>query len=204
MGWQADYQMRGPRWAGHAYLMPEISEDALILETGCGNGKTLRSLGQNAVGIDISSAAVQLAGPSALVGDVRHLPFKDSVFDIIFCWHVLGHLFFKERKTAADEMLRVLKPGGVLYFKDFSGNDFRYGKGTEVEPSSFLRGDGIVTHYFEREELISLFGPSDISVVSWDLRIKGVNNHREEILLSHKKKPILNNYARSFPFTQVQ
>jgi SAM-dependent methyltransferase len=187
MGWQTDYQTRGSLWAGASYLLPEIPENALVLETGCGNGKTLRSLGQNAVGIDISSAAVQLAGPSALVGDVRFLPFKDSVFDIIFCWHVLGHLSFLERKTAADEMLRVLKPGGVLYFKDFSRNDFRYGKGTEVEPSSFLRGDGIVTHYFEPEELISLFGPSDISAVSWDLRIKGVNNRREEILLSHKK-----------------
>jgi len=187
MGWQTDYQTRGPRWGGSSYLLPEIPEHALILETGCGNGKTLRSLGQNAVGIDISPAAVQLAGPSALVGDVRHLPFKDSVFDIIFCWHVLGHLFFKERKIAADEMLRVLKPEGVLYFKDFSRNDFRYGKGTEVEPSSFLRGDGIVTHYFEQKELVSLFGPSDISTVSWDLRIKGVDNRREEIFLSHKK-----------------
>jgi SAM-dependent methyltransferase len=190
MGWQTDYQTRGSLWAGSSYLLPEIPENALVLETGCGNGKTLRSLGQNAVGIDISSAAVQLAGPSALVGDVRHLPFKDSVFDIIFCWHILAHLLFKERKTAADEMLRVLKPGGVLYLKDFSRNDFRYGKGIEVEPSSFLRGDRIVTHYFEQEELISLFGPSDISTVSWDLRIKGVNNRREEILLSHKKTNI--------------
>ncbi|WP_319379213.1 class I SAM-dependent methyltransferase [uncultured Methanocorpusculum sp.] len=187
MGWQTDYQTRGSLWAGASYLLPEIPENALVLETGCGNGKTLSSLGENAVGIDISSAAVQLAGPSALVGNVRFLPFKDSVFDIIFCWHVLGHLLFKERKKAADEMLRVLKLGGVLYFKDFSRNDFRYGKGTEVEPSSFLRGDGIVTHYFKQEELVSLFGPSDISTVSWDLRIKGVNNRREEILLSHKK-----------------
>jgi len=187
MGWQADYQMRGPRWAGPSYLLPEIPENALILETGCGNGKTLSSLGPNAIGIDISPTAVKLAGSSALVGDIRFLPFNDEIFDIIFCWHVLGHLSSAERRTAADEMLRVLKPGGVLYFKDFSRNDFRYGKGTEVEPSSFLRGDGIVTHYFGPEELISLFGQSVISTTSWNLRIKGVDNHREEILLSHKK-----------------
>ena len=190
MSWQTDYQMRGSRWAGPSYLLPEMPAGNLILETGCGNGKTLRSLGLNAVGIDISPAAVQLAGSSALVGDICSLPFNDEIFDIIFCWHVLGHLLFKERRTAADEMLRVLKPEGVLYFKDFSRNDFRYGKGTEVEPSSFLRGDGIVTHYFEREELISLFGPSVISTTSWILRIKGVDNHREEILLSHKKTNI--------------
>lgn len=84
-------------------------------------------------------------------------------------------------------MLRVLKPGGMFYFKDFSRNDFRFGKGVEVEPSSFLRGDGIITHYFEPEELASFFGPSVISTISWDLRVKGVNYHREEILLSHKK-----------------
>lgn len=187
MGWQADYQMRGPRWGGASYLLPKIPETALILETGCGNGKTLRSLGPNAIGIDISPTAVKLAGPSALVGDICSLPFKDAVFDIIFCWHVLGHLPVSSRKTAADELLRVLKPGGFLYFKDFSRNDYRYGKGIEVEPSSFLRGDGIVTHYFELEEPLSLFDSSVISSVSWNLRIKGVNYLREEILLSHKK-----------------
>ncbi len=187
MGWQTDYELRGPRWAGRSYLLPEMPAGNLILETGCGNGKTLSSLGPDVVGIDISPTAVKLAGSSALVGDIRFLPFKDEIFDIIICWHVLGHLSYAERKTAADEMLRVLKPEGVLHFKDFSRNDFRYGKGTEVEPSSFLRGDGIVTHYFEPEELISLFGPSVISTASWDLRIKSVGNHREEILLSHKK-----------------
>jgi len=187
MGWQADYQMRGPRWGGASYLLPKIPETALILETGCGNGKTLRSLGPNAIGIDISPTAVKLAGPSALVGDICSLPFKDAVFDIIFCWHVLGHLPVSSRKTAADELLRVLKPGGFLYFKDFSRNDYRYGKGIEVEPSSFLRGDGIVTHYFELEEPLSLFDSSVISSASWNLRIKGVNYLREEILLSHKK-----------------
>ena len=168
MGWQSDYQMRGNRWAGPSYLLPKIPENALILETGCGNGKTLNSLGLNAVGIDISPAAVKLAGSSALVGDIHFLPFNDEIFDIIFCWHVLGHLSSAERRTAADEMLRVLNLEGVMNFKDFSRNDFRYGKGTEVEPSSFLRGDGIVTHYFEPEELISLFGPSVISTAAWN------------------------------------
>jgi SAM-dependent methyltransferase len=187
MGWQTDYELRGPRWGGASYLLPEIPDTALVLETGCGNGKTLRSLGPNAIGIDISPTAVNLAGASAIVGDICYLPFRDAVFDIIFCWHVLGHLQAAGRKTAADELLRVLKPGGFLYFKDFSRNDYRYGKGTEVEPDSFLRGDGIMTHYFEREELAPLFGPSVISTASWNLRIKGVDNLREEILLSHKK-----------------
>ncbi|HKM42096.1 MAG TPA: class I SAM-dependent methyltransferase [Methanocorpusculum sp.] len=190
MGWQTDYELRGPRWGGASYLLPKISETALILETGCGNGKTLRSLGPNAIGIDISETAVNLAGASAIVGDICYLPFKDAVFDIIFCWHVLGHLPAVCRRTAADELIRVLKPGGVLYFKDFSRNDYRYGKGIEVEPDSFLRGDGIVTHYFECEELVPLFGPSVISTASWNLRIKGADNLREEILLSHKKAHI--------------
>ena len=187
MGWENDYEKRGPRWGGASYLLPEIQAGSLVLETGCGNGKTLVSLGPDVIGIDISQSAVEQAGPSALVGDICFLPFKDAVFDVVFCWHVLGHLSLSKRKTVVGEMLRVLKPGGMFYFKDFSRNDFRFGKGVEVEPSSFLRGDGIITHYFEPEELASFFGPSVISTISWDLRVKGVNYHREEILLSHKK-----------------
>ena len=72
MGWQTDYQTRGSLWAGASYILPEIPENALILETGCGNGKTLRLLAQNAIGIDISLAANEkLAGPLALIGDQK-------------------------------------------------------------------------------------------------------------------------------------
>ena len=116
---QSDYKKRGARWAG-AVSIPPLPKDALVLETGCGNGKTLSAFSCRAVGVDISLEAVRLAGAkNAVAGDVRALPFSDSVFDAVFCWHVLGHLMEADRIKAVSELFRVTKPSGSVYFKAF-------------------------------------------------------------------------------------
>ncbi|HJJ54608.1 MAG TPA: class I SAM-dependent methyltransferase [Methanocorpusculum sp.] len=181
-----DYQVRGARWAGPPDI-PLIDKSAVILETGCGNGKTLQPLiaaGYRAVGIDIAREAVRLAGGlHALVGDIRALPFADGRFDAVFCRHVLGHLAADDRMHAAAELLLVLAPGGTLYFSAFSRADFRYGRGTEIEPHSFLKGDGIMTHYFTEDELRCCFSAGEISVEEerWGLRVRGTVYPRSEL-----------------------
>ena len=45
-------------------------------------------------------------------GDVRELPYDDGVFDLVMIAHVLEHLV--DPRVALDEMVRVLKPGGLL------------------------------------------------------------------------------------------
>ena len=45
-----------------------------------------------------------------VVGDAHHLPFRDGVFDRVFAFNVFEHL--ADPKTAAQEIYRVLKPGG--------------------------------------------------------------------------------------------
>lgn len=187
-GFLSDYKQRGARWGGASFDVPEFSDDEAVLETGCGNGKTLKSLPPKAVGIDISKEAVTLAGGNCVVGDVRNLPFKDEVFDAVMCFHVLGHLNFEDRIKSVNEMFRVLKKGGRIYFKAFSVQDFRFGKGKEVEKNSFLKGDGITTHYFEPEEVGALFSENELCAgaevfcKSWDLRVKAVQYKREEVL----------------------
>ena len=180
---QSDYKKRGSRWAG-AVSLPALPKGALILETGCGNGKTLSAFSNcRAVGVDISCEAVRLAGPShAVAGDIRSLPFQDCSFDCVFCWHVLGHLREADRKVAVSELFRVTKPGGTIFFKAFSPADFRCGKGTEVEPQTYLRGDGMLTHYFSAAETVALFGDGDIRENRWSMRVKGVDLPRAEII----------------------
>ncbi|MDO5846603.1 MAG: class I SAM-dependent methyltransferase [Methanocorpusculum sp.] len=178
---QSDYEKRGRRWAG-AVSVPALPEGALILETGCGNGKTLAALGPRAVGLDISPEAVWLACPAAAVcADIRRMPFADDAFDVVFCRHVLGHLREADRETAAAELFRVAKPGGVIYFVGFSRGDFRCGKGAEVEPFSFLRGDGIMTHYFSAEEVEGLFAGAEAKEERWTMRVRGEEYQRAEI-----------------------
>ena len=46
------------------------------------------------------------------LGDIRKLPYGDSVFDLVMSAHVLEHLV--NPSVALNEMMRVLKPGGML------------------------------------------------------------------------------------------
>ena len=46
------------------------------------------------------------------LGDIRKLPYGDSVFDLVMSAHVLEHL--ANPSVALNEMIRVLKPGGLL------------------------------------------------------------------------------------------
>jgi len=49
----------------------------------------------------------------------------------------------------------------MLYLEVFGRGDLRYGEGVQTEPSSFIRGNGILTHYFAEDELLQLFGDLD-------------------------------------------
>ena len=184
---ETDYRLRGRRWAGGSSLPPVHAGDC-VLETGCGNGSTLHpllALGCRAVGIDIAQEAVRMAGPrDAVAGDIRCLPFRDGVFDAVICRHVLGHLNEAGRSAGAAELLRVTRPGGVIYFSGFSPADFRCGSGTETEPNSYLKGDGIMTHYFTEDELRACFSSAaEIAVTekTWSLRVRGIAYPRSEL-----------------------
>jgi SAM-dependent methyltransferase len=47
-----------------------------------------------------------------VVGDAHHLPFRDNTFDRVFAFNVFEHL--TDPKKAAEEIRRVLKPGGAV------------------------------------------------------------------------------------------
>ncbi|MDV0441954.1 class I SAM-dependent methyltransferase [Methanorbis furvi] len=194
-GWDADYSVRGRLWGGAAGELPVLPKGSRVLECGCGNGKTLAAMnshGWDAVGVDISPAAVSLAedtGCTAVVADITALPFADCSFDAVFAWHVLGHLPRALWQPAAQEMCRVLRPSGNIFFKGFSRNDMRCGKGTEVEPFSYLRGDGIVTHYFSEQDLHEVFGEGELTRVSWSMRVRGTEYEREELCGVFRRSP---------------
>lgn len=184
MSWDLDYKKRGSLWGGASSELPNLPKDSLVLEVGCGNGKTLSEMRKRdwkTVGIDTSFEAVRLSGEDAFLGDVRSLPFSDETFDAIFCWHVLGHLRVSDFSIAVGELKRVIKKNGKIYFKEFSRGDLRFGKGFEVEPNSFLRGNGVVTHYFDECEVREVFGDGEITFISWSMRVLGEDLKREEI-----------------------
>jgi SAM-dependent methyltransferase len=96
-----------------------IPASAKCLDVGCGDGRTsglwLSQNGRSYLGVDVSSAAVDMARNAGLeaqvIDDAARLPFADAAFDAVVCIEVLEHLF--EARDAAAEMARVLRPGGV-------------------------------------------------------------------------------------------
>ena len=179
--WEDYYRTRRRPWAG-AIELPKLPQGSLVLETGCGGGRLLVPLmhqrpGLTVVGLDIARSALTCLSrpcPGGLVqADVAALPFRAQSFDAVICRHVLGHLPEAGRRAAASEMLRVVKPGGSLFFEGFSTGDGRFGKGRQVEPATFARGDGIWHHYFSPEEVGRLFAIArevDLQERTWEER----------------------------------
>ena len=53
-----------------------------------------------------------------ILWDIRDgIPLPDNSVDEVYTSHMLEHLTNKENKDLADEVLRVLKPGGIYFNK---------------------------------------------------------------------------------------
>jgi SAM-dependent methyltransferase len=191
--WEKDYTSRGRLWGGAVVDMPVLPEGSLVLELGSGDGKTLSALPGDcrAVALDVSAQALLLAKrvreDSAFIqADAACLPLRECCFDAVFAFHVTGHLLADGRRALAREAARVLKPGGRIFFRDFSEQDMRAGQGAEVEPGTFRRGSGILTHYFDEDEVADLFPSHQIELAGigthcWKMRIKGKDHLRAEV-----------------------
>jgi ubiquinone/menaquinone biosynthesis C-methylase UbiE len=99
---------------------PLIKNKMKILDAGCGSGNLLKlleekiSLDNNLYGLDYNKNInqINLSFTRLIRGDLRNLPFKEEVFDIIFCLDVLEHI--KEVNKAIDEVKRILKKEGYI------------------------------------------------------------------------------------------
>jgi cyclopropane fatty-acyl-phospholipid synthase-like methyltransferase len=168
--WQRLYSKHGLQYGGSGDigpLAPHLKPGMVVLDAGCGDGKTTEILAGKCevVGCDFSrEALVSLRSERDREGlvnlvecNIMNLPFEPEKFDAISCVHTLSHMLEKDRAAAAREIARVLKSGGHLFIEGFGKADVRFGEGQETEDSSFLRGNGILTHYFQDGEIPALF-----------------------------------------------
>ncbi|MFH0967880.1 MAG: class I SAM-dependent methyltransferase [Methanobacteriota archaeon] len=189
--WEIRYRMKGRQWGNAPAEFSSIVNTGVILELGIGDGKNLRARrheGVLPIGIDFSLAALQLccsdptlSGTPLLLGDVCYLPIRNNTVHQIFAHHILGHIPLRFCEMMIDELHRVLQPEGIVSLTVFASGDMRYGMGEEVEKSTFLRGDGIITRYFSHEDIIILarkFTILDLKYQEWPLRIRGQNLKR--------------------------
>jgi SAM-dependent methyltransferase len=168
--WQRLYSKHGLQYGGSGdlgQLEPHLRTGMLVLDAGCGDGRTTEVIARKCevVGCDFSREALlslrnerDRDGVVNLVEcNIDLLPFESEKFDAVSCIHTLSHMPLSDREKAARELARVLRSGGYLLVEGFGKGDIRFGEGDEVEDSSFMRGNGILTHYFQEGEMPSLF-----------------------------------------------
>jgi SAM-dependent methyltransferase len=101
-----------------------VPEAGLVLDAGCGTGRysaAWRALrpGATLIGIDINrtiltTGQVTPGALSRVNGNLETLPFASGTFDVVMSRGVIQHTANPRR--ALGELLRVCKPGGLLYF----------------------------------------------------------------------------------------
>ncbi len=98
-----------------------------LLDVGCGSGSFVPVLaelvpGGELHGCDIDLENARLAGGRGLhhaaAGSVTALPYADGAFDAVWCANVVEFLSPTELHTAACELRRVVRPGGLVALKD--------------------------------------------------------------------------------------
>jgi SAM-dependent methyltransferase len=104
--------------------------DASIVDVGCGNGQWLLEFLQwgavaaNLHGIDliaerIAYARERLPGADLRWGDAGNLPWADGSFDLVTQFTVFSSILDAQvQAEVAAEMLRVLRPGGRIFWYD--------------------------------------------------------------------------------------
>jgi ubiquinone/menaquinone biosynthesis C-methylase UbiE len=123
------------RWLQKEYGKDVLRSDITVLDAGCGNGRNLLWLNEmfrvRGFGYDISEVAIKQATENAAkqqwgsklvfkfhsIG--QDIPLPDQSVDIVLDMMSSHFLKEKERKVFFDEVARVLKPQGVLFFKSF-------------------------------------------------------------------------------------
>lgn len=106
--------------------------DRTFLEVGCGLGNWLRDLvnwgaaPHNLTGLDLLPDRLDRArelcppGVSLVCGSAARLHFPDDSFDVVLQATVFTSILDDDfRRLAAAEMLRVVRPGGLVLWYDF-------------------------------------------------------------------------------------
>ncbi|MGI0481516.1 methyltransferase domain-containing protein [Geminocystis sp. CENA526] len=128
---KADFVHEMVKWGG----LDKLPSNTTVLDVGCGIGGSSRILakdyGFSVTGITISPQQVkraqELTSPDVnakfQVDNALSLSFPDNSFDVV--WTVEAGPHMEDKALFARELMRVLKPNGILVVADWNQRDDR-------------------------------------------------------------------------------
>ncbi|MDO9056521.1 MAG: methyltransferase domain-containing protein [Sulfuricurvum sp.] len=165
---------------GNPFELGEFPEGASVLDLGCGAGvdlcvaALLVGKGGKAIGVDITPLMVETASRHAkeaglnnvevMEGNLEHLPIENESVDIVISNGAIN--LASSKPKVFEEIYRVLKPEGKLYFADMI--DISEGS-CVTSCCSSSQGDwaNCVEGTLTKEALIELMGEAGFMNVEW-------------------------------------
>lgn len=94
----------------------EISKEKTILDVGGGSPftKWLAKYKDLFAGTDYKTMDYDKNTGADVIGDIHNIPLASGTIDAIICHSVLEHVKYPQK--AMEEMYRVLRPGGKMFF----------------------------------------------------------------------------------------
>ena len=123
-----------------------------ILDCGAGGRYPklglLEKYGYNELyGIDISDDSLESTTRFAKENNIemhlqkanmKEIPFEDNAFDAVYSYNTIFHMTKKEIHQAVNEMIRVLKPGGIGFINFIDIDDDIHKSANEQAPGEFV------------------------------------------------------------------
>ncbi|WP_274427850.1 class I SAM-dependent methyltransferase [Desulfosarcina sp. BuS5] len=124
-GTREDIKKRVEVYLPYLEALPFKKEEIRALDLGCGRGEWLELLGEHgykAQGIDINRIMVAKSkelGLNVQQADVREYltSLEEESLSVVTGFHIIEHLPFQILMKMYDEVLRVLKPEGMVIFE---------------------------------------------------------------------------------------
>lgn len=187
----------------------------VLLETGCGAGNFIFPLLDSesgtsifAYGCDFSPVAIDLCLKNAaskgtqdrcdfFVADITSNHFMDTFascarkngheqVDLVSLIFVLSAIHPDKMLEALRNVFAILKPGGLLIFRDYAVNDYamsRFSPSSRIKANFCVRQDGTRAYYFSKEETESLFTSVGFHIVNNDYVTRTTVNIKEAVSL---------------------
>ncbi|KND93556.1 tRNA(Thr) (cytosine(32)-N(3))-methyltransferase [Tolypocladium ophioglossoides CBS 100239] len=93
-------------------------------------------------------------------GDCLPPDLEEGSVDVAVMVFIFSALSPKEWAQAVRNVHRVLKPGGLVCFRDYGRGDLaqvRFRKGRYLEENFYIRGDGTRVYFFDKDELAAVW-----------------------------------------------